>query len=160
MTNNEIFRRLRYLFDYKEEDIVALFALTNVEVEKDRVSKWLMAEDDFFYEELLDLDLSSFLNGVIMEQRGKQAGETPVPELVLNNNIIFRKLRIALNLRSEDIINIFASINRIISPHELSAFFRDPQHSKYRICKDQYLRNFLNGLQFQKKSLLKLNNKV
>ncbi|MEL7534985.1 MAG: DUF1456 family protein, partial [Bacteroidota bacterium] len=36
---------------------------------------------------------------------------------------------------------------RHLSPHELSAFFRKHNHPKYRICKDQYLRNFLIGMQ-------------
>ena len=67
----------------------------------------------------------------------------------LNNNIIFQKLRIALNLQAEEIINIFQMVNFRLSNHELSAFFRKPGHKNYRECKDQILRNFLMGIQLQ-----------
>lgn len=158
MTNNDILRRLRYLFDFNEKKIVELLALSDVDREEMIVSNWLKPEDDPFFIYLSDQDLAIFLNGLIMFNRGKKEGVLLEPESVLNNNIIFRKLRIALNLKSEDIIKIFSLIGKRISPHELSAFFRDIHHPKYRECMDQYLRNFLNGLVAQKK-LRKSENK-
>jgi len=38
-----------------------------------------------------------------------------------------------------------------ISKHELSAIFRKPGQKQYRECKDQFLRNFLYGLQFKER---------
>ena len=70
-----------------------------------------------------------------------------VPEKELNNNIIFRKLRIALAMKDIDILKIYDLVDIYISEHELSAFFRKPSQRQYRSCKDQFLRNFLNGLQ-------------
>jgi uncharacterized protein YehS (DUF1456 family) len=64
-----------------------------------------------------------------------------------NNNLILRKLRIALNLKEEDMLAIFALRSFRLSAHELSAFFRNPSQAQYRECKDQVLRNFLMGLQ-------------
>jgi uncharacterized protein YehS (DUF1456 family) len=63
--------------------------------------------------------------------------------------IIFRKLKIALNYRDEDILNVYELMNFQISKHELSAFFRKPDHQHYRLCKDQFIRNFLQGLQMK-----------
>ena len=68
-----------------------------------------------------------------------------------------RKLKIALNLKSDDILELFALANKKISKHELSAFFRKPNHNSYRPCLDQYLRNFLNGLQIKHKNMLGKN---
>lgn len=155
MTNNEIFRRLRYLFEYNDPQIVELFEMTNFVIEEEIVTNWLRPEDDPLYIEISDRDLAIFLNGVIIEKRGKREGPSLQPEDVLTNNIIFRKLKIALNLRSDDILETFAIVDRAVSPHELSAFFRDPEHAKYRECMDQYLRNFMNGLLEQKKRKLK-----
>jgi uncharacterized protein YehS (DUF1456 family) len=57
------------------------------------------------------------------------------------------KLKIALNLKAEDVLEILGLADFRLSKHELSAFFRKPGHKHYRECKDQILRNFLNGLQ-------------
>ena len=99
------------------------------------------------YQGLYDIDLAAFLNGLIIDLRGNKDGQLPIPENKLNNNIIFRKLKIALNLKDFEIIDILALANLRISKHELSAFFRKPNQSQYRLCKDQILRNFLHGLQ-------------
>lgn len=62
------------------------------------------------------------------------------------NNDILKKLRVALQLRDDDIIDILKLSNFEISKSELSAFFRKEDHPNYRICGDQVMRNFLNGL--------------
>jgi len=67
----------------------------------------------------------------------------------LNYNIVFKKLKIALNLRDEDILEIFKLVDLRISKTELSAFFRNPKQSQYKPCKDQFLRNFLHGMQLK-----------
>jgi uncharacterized protein YehS (DUF1456 family) len=67
----------------------------------------------------------------------------------LDNNLIFRKLKIALNLRDTDIVDIFDLAEMRISKHEVNAFFRKPGQSQYRVCKDQFLRNFIYGLQIK-----------
>ena len=101
-----------------------------------------------FYKEIWE-KLSVFLNGLINDRRGKKDGEQPKPEKELNNNIIFRKLKIALNLKEEDILDIFSLVGMNISKHEISAFFRSPEQHQYRLCKDQILRNFIQGLQLK-----------
>ncbi len=73
----------------------------------------------------------------------------PPPESHLTNNIILRKLRIALNLKDDDILEIMGLAGFRISKHELSAFFRKPEHKNYRVCKQQVLRNFLQGMQIK-----------
>ena len=61
--------------------------------------------------------------------------------------ILFKKLRIIFNLTTDDIIDLLLSENYKLGKHEMSAFFRSPNHKNYRLCKDQILRNFLNALQ-------------
>jgi uncharacterized protein YehS (DUF1456 family) len=94
-----------------------------------------------------DRELAIFLNGLIIEKRGKKDGLQPEPESRLSNNSIFTKLKIALNLKAEDVLEILSLADFALSKHELSAFFRKPEHKHYRECQDQVLRNFLNGLQ-------------
>ena len=64
----------------------------------------------------------------------------------MNNNDVFKKLRVALQLRDEQIVDILALVDFSISKAELSAFFRSQDHPNFMECGDQVLRNFLNGL--------------
>ncbi len=64
----------------------------------------------------------------------------------MTNNDILKKLRIALKLRDEDIIEILKLVDFQVSKSELSALFRTEDHPNYQECGDQLLRNFLNGL--------------
>lgn len=149
MTNNDIFRRIRYTFDLKDSTIVNIFALAEVEVTQEQVTAWLKKDEDDAFVTMKNRELASFLNGFISFKRGKREGPQPAPEAQLNNNMVFQKLRIALNLKADDILEIFALVDLPLSSHELSAFFRKPSHKNYRECKDQMLRNFLLGIQRQ-----------
>jgi len=147
MTNNDILRRIRYMFDFSDLKIIAIFKLVNSDVNKANVRDWLKKKDDPLLKELTDKELATFLNGLIIETRGRREGPQPEAEDRLNNNIIFRKLKIALDLKADDILDLFALTDQKLSKHELSAFFRKPDHKSYRPCMDQYLRNFLTALQ-------------
>ena len=149
MTNNDILRRIRYTFDYHESKIVNIFAQADYKVSLEQVSNWLKKEDDPAYQACNDSQLAVFLNGLINYRRGKKEGPPISPEKKLSNNIIFRKLKIALNLKNEDVLDILALADLKISKHELSAFFRRADHKHYRVCKDQILRNFLKGVQLK-----------
>jgi uncharacterized protein YehS (DUF1456 family) len=149
MTNNDILRRIRYIFDFNDTKIIAIFGQAGLEVSRDQISDWLKKDDDPAYKACNDTLLATFLNGLIIDMRGKKDGPLPEPEKKLNNNIIFRKLKIALNLKEEDTLAMLELANLKISKHELSAFFRRENHKHYRVCKDQVLRNFLKGLQLK-----------
>ena len=64
----------------------------------------------------------------------------------MNNNEVFKKLRVALKLRDDQIVEILKLVDFNITKTELSAFFRAEDHENYKDCGDQILRNFLNGL--------------
>ncbi|MDP5075658.1 MAG: DUF1456 family protein, partial [Flavobacteriales bacterium] len=106
MTNNSIFRRIRFIYDFSDQQMIDIFALTDVMVTRSDVSDWLKKEDHEEYLDINDEMLSIFLNGFIILKRGRKDGPLPVPEKRLTNNLIFRKMRIALNLIDEDIIQI------------------------------------------------------
>lgn len=149
MTNNDVLRRIRYIFDYGDDKMIGLFAQADYEVTRDQVSNWLKKEDQDDYQELGDFQLAAFLNGLINDRRGKKEGAQPTPEKKLTNNIIFRKLKIALDFKDDDILAILSLVDLRMSRHELSAFFRKVGHKHYRECKDQILRNFIKGLQIK-----------
>lgn len=147
MTNNDILRKIRYAFDFSDAKMIQIFAAADQEVTRAEVSDWLKKDDDPDWKSLHDKMLATFLNGLINDKRGKKEGPQPKPEKTLNNNIILRKLKIALHLTDADMLEIFHLVDFEISRHEINAFFRKPGQSQYRLCKDQFLRNFLYGLQ-------------
>ena len=149
MNNNDILRRIRYVFDFGDSKMIAIFDKAGHEVTRGQVSDWLKKDDDPAYQECSDTQLAIFLNGLINDKRGKREGAQPEPEARLNNNIIFMKLKIALNLKAEDVLEILELAEFRLSKHELSAFFRKSGHKHYRECKDQILRNFLQGMQLK-----------
>ena len=149
MTNNDIIRRIRYIFDFNDYRIIAIFALAEVEVTRELISNWLKKDEDPAYQACNDIMMATFLNGLILETRGKKEGPQPEPEKRLTNNIVFMKLKIALNMQADAVLEMLESVGLKISKHELSALFRQPGHKHYRDCKDQILRNFLKGLQLK-----------
>lgn len=149
MSNNDILRTLRYTFHFHDYKMSEIFALGGVPLFAEEIAHWLKKEDDPEFKKLYDKDLAAFLNGLIIHNRGKKDDQIPVAEKSLNNNGILRKLKIALNFKDEDMLELFALRGFRLSKHELSAFFRNPSQPQYRECKDQVLRNFLMGLQMK-----------
>ena len=147
MTNNDILRRLRYTFNFSDSKMIEIFKLAEYEATREQISNWLKKDDDEAYASCGDIQFSTFLNGLISDRRGKQDGPAQKPETKLTNNIVLRKLKIAFDMKNEDVLAFLSSNGLSISKHELSAFFRRTDHKHYRPCKDQVLRNFLQGLQ-------------
>lgn len=169
MDNNDILIRLRYALDIKNRDMVEIFKLGGVELTEDEVGKMLIKSKDGDRDEVDDHHkiedkddnikcgnriLESFLNGFIIFKRGRQdpnPGQAERPGLSIKdsenlNNILLKKLKIALSLTSDDMLDIFTKAGVIVTKGELSALFRKEGHKHYKECGDKYARNFLKGL--------------
>lgn len=153
MDKNDILRRTRYALDLNDTKMMDIFALGGIKATREEISQWLKKDIDPDYVLLSGFQFAAFLNGLIIEKRGKKEGPQPIPEKQLNNNNILRKFKIALNLKDDDILEFLKLADFEISKHELSAFFRKPGQSQYRECKDQILRNFLSGMQMKYRAL-------
>lgn len=147
MTNNDILRRIRFIFDFNDTNMIEIFGLGGLPVTREQVIAWLKKDTDQAFQKCSDSQLAMFLNGFIVHRRGNKEGARPEPEQQITNNIIFRKLKIALDLQAEDILEILELADIHLSKHELSALFRKPGHKHYRECKDSVLHGFLNGAQ-------------
>ena len=74
MTNNDVLRKIRYIFDYEDAKMLEIFSLADKQVSRSDISNWMKKEDDPAYLSLNDETLATFLNGLINEKRGKRAG--------------------------------------------------------------------------------------
>lgn len=72
----------------------------------------------------------------------------------MSNNDILKKLRVALHLRNDEIVEICKLVDFRITTSELGALFRNEDHPNFKLCGDQILRNFLNGLIIYKRGKL------
>lgn len=149
MTNNDILRRLRYILNFDDEKMVAVYQLAGQQISVNQMQNWLKKDEDAGFIAMPDEELALFLNGLIIENRGEKDGPQPAPEKQLNYNILLRKLKIAFNLKDFDILEIMKLADQEISKHELSAFFRKPGHKNFRFCNQQVFRKFLMGLQLK-----------
>ncbi|WP_432361495.1 DUF1456 family protein [Sporosarcina sp. UB5] len=159
MNNNDILIRLRYALDLKNTEMVDIFKLGGVEVTKEDVLLLLTKSNDDEAENELQMKctnhmLDSFLNGLIIYKRGKQEPkpgqpQAPAGSSITNenvNNILLKKVKIALALTGEDMLDILEDAGVIVSKGELSAVLRKEGHKNYKPCLDRYARNFLKGL--------------
>ena len=76
---------------------------------------------------------------------------------MLTNNDILKKLRVALELRDDQVIEIMKLADFSVTKSEINALYRNPDHPKYMECGDQFLRNFLNGLIIYKRGPMPKN---
>jgi uncharacterized protein YehS (DUF1456 family) len=157
MENNDIMVRLRYALDIKNTDMVEIFKLGGVDVTKDEVLEMLRKpadEDEEYSMKINNKMVESFLNGFITFKRGKQdpkPGQPEKPALSNEhvNNILLKKLKIALALTSEDMIDILKEAGVTVTKGEISAILRKQGHKNYKECGDKYARNFLKGLTYK-----------
>lgn len=149
MTNNDILRRFRYALDISDTAIIEMLKLGGIEIDKTSLAALLKKEDDTGYVACRDEMMTAFLDGLILQKRGPREGPEPKTQPTdtrLRNNVILKKMRIALNLNEDDMLAIMKLADVVISTSELSALFRRKGHKHYKECGDQFLRNFLNGL--------------
>lgn len=149
MTPNDVLRKLRYALNIPDPSMIEIFRHADRKVELSELKALLKKEDEDGFVACTDKVLGSFLDGFIIYQRGKkerdpmQVAQSDPP---LNNNVILRKIRIALELKEDDMLGILKLTGTHLSGSELAAFFRKQGHKNYRECGDQVLRNFLKGL--------------
>ena len=133
MTNNDILRRVRYSLDLKDAQSLALFAQGGVELDEAQFRALFAKEEDENYHSCSNEQLLGFLDGLVLQERGpREGGPAPKAEgAEPMNNQVFKKLRVALQLKEDDILSLLA----------LAGF----------IVRNPFLRNFLQGLALQRR---------
>ncbi len=149
MINNDILRRVSTLLDFNDDKIRSVFALNACEITAEKLTCFFQEKDEPTYVELLDVELASFLNGLIVEKRGAKDGPQHIAEHTLTNNIIFNKLKIAFALKADEVISVLELAELSLTKYELSALFRNVNNKHYRECTDDVLSTFIKGLKIK-----------
>jgi len=149
MANNEILRSIRDALTIDDAAMIEIFKLSGREVGQSTITALLKTEAEDGYIPCSDPILGFFLDGLICHKRGVR-DDTPAPATkpaaTLTRNAIVKKLRIALDLKEDDLISIFKAARIDISKNDLGALFRKEGNKHYKECSDQILRGFLKGL--------------
>lgn len=145
MNYNDILRRMRYALNLTNAGIIRLMALGGRPMTEADLDLLLKKDDEPGFVDCPDILLEAFLDGLILDRRGPRP-DGPEPAEALNNNLVLRKIRIALELKDTDIVRILNAAGMDVSKSELSALFRKPGHRNFKPCRDQLLRKFLTGL--------------
>lgn len=162
MNNNDRLLRLRYAIDLKDNDLIKAFELGGVTLTKDEARAVLTkvqdkhednAENNVYEKAINNQVFDAFLNGLILLARGPQkdkpsAADTPPKskEIKHINNVLLKKLKIALSMTTDDILDVFAEAEIFPSKGEIGAFLRKEGQRNFKPCGDKYMRNFLKGL--------------
>ncbi|MBK0041397.1 MULTISPECIES: DUF1456 family protein [unclassified Leuconostoc] len=156
MNNNDIIIRLRYALNIKNADMITIFDLGGVTIDEQQLHDLLTKQTpEAKRDEKVSITmLESFMNGLIISQRGHKIGADlkPIPPTfdMTNderiNNVVIKKLKIAMGYTSDDLMSFMKTAGITISKSELSAILRRPDHRNYKPAGDRYLRNLLKGM--------------
>ncbi len=155
MVTNDLLIRLRYALNIKNSDVAEMFKLGGVPLTALDVSNMLQKVKDDEprpenYKVCTNEMFEAFLNGLITTKRGpqeKKPGQEAVkPQREPANNMLIKKVKIALQMTTEDVLDVFYDGGINVSKGELGAILRNPSHRNYKECGDKFARKFLNGL--------------
>lgn len=151
MDNNDVLKRLRYALNITDLKVAEMFESAGCPITKAELESIFKTEGEAGYEKCGDGLMDKFLDALVLDLRGPRAGTRDDEVRAakpprLSNNLILKRLRIALELKDDDIAGIMRLAGIEISKSEVSALFRKSSHPNYRPCGDQFLRNFLVGL--------------
>ncbi|MBV8658416.1 MAG: DUF1456 family protein [Burkholderiales bacterium] len=147
MIHNDVLRSVRYMLDVSDARIADIVQMTGYQVDKADIIAYLKKEDEPGYRDCSDEVMAHFLDGLVIHQRGRDENR-PLPpvQLPVYNNLVLKRLRVAFELKDDDILAIMESVGFPVTKSELSALFRKEDQRNYRRCGDQFLRQFLKGL--------------
>ncbi|HDS1737510.1 MULTISPECIES: DUF1456 family protein [Pseudomonas] len=147
MNHNDVLRSMRYMLKVNDAEIVKIIGLSGLAVSTEAVATYMKKEEEAGYVRCPDEVMAHFLDGLVIHRRGRDESRPPQPiEVPVTNNAVLKKLRVAFELKEDDMHSVLKSVDFPVTKPELSALFRKVGHDNYRPCGDQLLRNFLKGL--------------
>lgn len=147
MTPNDVLRSLRHMLKIDNAKVVEICNLGGYLVMKNEIFDYLRSDEDPEFVACPDELVAYFLDGLIYQKRGRDETRSRPPiEVPITNNLVLKKLKVAFELREEDMLQLLQTPSFKFGKSELSAIMRKRDHANYRECGDQALRYFLKGL--------------
>lgn len=148
MNSNELLRSLRKVLSANETTMAEISNLGSHKIDVHGMKNMLKHNNDSDFKVCDDATLAAYLEALIIHKRGGENTAKASPYLPLSNNQILKKLRVAFELKDDDMHQIFSSSDADVevSKQELKSLFRNEENKNFKACDDKLLRAFLDGL--------------
>ncbi len=147
MITNNIILKIKTALKLNDSDTLKAYELAKFPLSELELENILKNEEDEGFRPCGYEELGAFLDGLVILKRGPSPKKSNAKEVLeLTNNLILKKLRIALELKEADIEIIFSLGDAELSKQQLSSLFRKDGHKNFKLCSDELLLAFLDGL--------------
>ena len=147
MQINDILFKIKTALSLDNEAIIKAYTLVEYEMSQERLTDILKKRQDKGYAEATYEELGLFLDGLILLKRGKPSTTKDEDEVFeLTNNLILKKLRVALELKEAELVILFALAEVTITKRQIGSLFRKEGGKNFKACSDELLLSFLEGL--------------
>ena len=144
---NEVLYRIQKALNLSSEEMLEAYELEDYKMDASHLASLLKRHQDKSFAPASYEELGVFLDGLVTLKRGPSPKKNDHDEAVeLTNNLILKKLRIALELKEQEIQIIFALADVELTKQQLSSLFRKEDHKNFKPCSDKLLMAFLEGL--------------
>lgn len=147
MQTNDILFKLKTALSLENEKIIEAYKLADFEMSEERLANIMKRRQDKGFEEATFEELGVFLDGLVLLKRGpsdKVANEDDVLELT--NNLILKKVRVAMELKEAELVILFALAEVELTKRQIGSLFRKEGGKNFKACSDELLNAFLEGL--------------
>jgi len=147
MNTNETIGKIIEALKLDRASIIEIYQLARYPIELDHIDRWSLPSDNSEFISCSYEELGNFLDGLVILKRGPNPNSSKGDEAIsLTNNLILKKLRIALNLREPEIEIIFSLGEATLTKQQLSSLFRKESNKNFKECPDELLVAFLDGM--------------
>lgn len=146
ISTNEVLYRIQKALHLSLNDMMEAYTLENYEMRTSHLESLLKRRQDNDFMLCSYEELGVFLDGLVTLKRGPSPKKRSEEAVELTNNLILKKLRVALELRESEIEIIFGLVDVELSKQQLASLFRKEEHKNFKACSDELLMAFLEGL--------------
>lgn len=144
---NEILYRIHKALNLTTEEVLEAYKLQEYKIDASHLESLLKRRHDDGFTVATYEELGVFLDGLVTLRRGPSPKKANDDEAVeLTNNLVLKKLRIALELKEPEIEIIFGLADVELTKQQLASLFRKEGHKNFKACSDELLMAFLDGL--------------
>jgi uncharacterized protein YehS (DUF1456 family) len=147
MQINDILFKIKTALSLSNSEIIEAYKLADFTMSEERVSNIVKRHQDKGYEEATYEELGLFLDGLVVLKRGENSKKVDSDEVVeLTNNLILKKLRVAMNLKESELVIIFALAEVTLTKRQIGSLFRKEGGKNFKACSYELLMAFIEGL--------------
>jgi uncharacterized protein YehS (DUF1456 family) len=147
MKINDILYKIKKALSLENTQLIEAYKLAEYEMKEERLEAILKRRLDKGYEEATYEELGIFLDGLVLLKRGPSNKVADKNEAVaLSNNLILKKIRVAMNLKEPELVILFALAEVELTKRQIGSLFRKEGGKNFKACSDELLEAFLEGL--------------